>query len=86
MWWTGWPPAQPLLFTPGSGFHYSNIGYDILGLVASRAGGKPLADLYRERIFDRLGPRDRYARCRVRSRSPCPRLRHEPDRHPVRRE
>ena len=28
---------QPLLFTPGSGFHYSNIGYDILGLVAEGA-------------------------------------------------
>jgi D-alanyl-D-alanine carboxypeptidase len=43
------------LFTPGSGFHYSNIGYDVLGLIASRAGGKPLADLYRERIFEPLG-------------------------------
>ena len=46
---------QPLLFTPGLGFHYSNIGYDILGLIAARAGGKPLSELYRERLFEPLG-------------------------------
>jgi D-alanyl-D-alanine carboxypeptidase len=55
MWWIRLAAWQPLLFSPGSGFHYSNIGYDILGLVASRAGGKQLADLYRERIFEPLG-------------------------------
>jgi D-alanyl-D-alanine carboxypeptidase len=55
LWWIRLAAWQPLLFTPGSGFHYSNIGYDVLGLVASRAGGKPLADLYRERIFEPLG-------------------------------
>jgi CubicO group peptidase (beta-lactamase class C family) len=31
------------------------FGYDILGLIASRAGGKPLPALYRERIFQPLG-------------------------------
>ena len=39
----------------GHRFHYSNIGYDILGLIAGRAGGKPLPALYRERIFQPLG-------------------------------
>jgi D-alanyl-D-alanine carboxypeptidase len=53
--WIRWAAWQPLLFTPGSGFHYSNIGYDILGLVAARAGGEPLAALYRKRIFQPLG-------------------------------
>ncbi len=53
--WIRWAAWQPLLFTPGGGFHYSNIGYDILGLIAARAGGKPLAALYRERIFQPLG-------------------------------
>jgi D-alanyl-D-alanine carboxypeptidase len=52
--WAAW---QPLLFTPGNGFHYSNIGYDILGLIAVGAGGEPLAGLYRERIFEPLGLR-----------------------------
>jgi D-alanyl-D-alanine carboxypeptidase len=54
-WWIRWAAWQPLLFTPGAGFHYSNIGYDILGLIAARASGKPLADLYRERIVEPLG-------------------------------
>ena len=53
--WIRWAAWQPLLFTPRAGFHYSNIGYDILGLIAARAGGKPLAALYRERIFQPLG-------------------------------
>jgi D-alanyl-D-alanine carboxypeptidase len=53
--WIRWAAWQPLLFTPGSGHHYSNIGYDILGLVAEHAGGEPLAALYRERIFQPLG-------------------------------
>jgi D-alanyl-D-alanine carboxypeptidase len=53
--WIRWAAWQPLLFTPGSGYHYSNIGYDLLGLIAVRAGGKPLRQLYRERIFVPLG-------------------------------
>ncbi len=48
---------QPLLFTPGTQDHYSGIGYELLGLIAARAGAKPLPDLYRERIFKPLGLR-----------------------------
>lgn len=55
IWWIRFAAWQPLLFKPGSGNHYSNIGYEILGLIAAKAGGKPLADLYRERIFKPLG-------------------------------
>jgi D-alanyl-D-alanine carboxypeptidase len=55
MWWIRFAAWQPLLFTPGAGYHYSNIGYDILGLIAAHAGGKPLPTLYRERIFEPLG-------------------------------
>jgi D-alanyl-D-alanine carboxypeptidase len=55
--WIRWAAWQPLLFEPGNGYHYSNIGYDILGLVAARAGRKPLPGLYRERIFRPLGLR-----------------------------
>jgi len=40
---------------PGSCYHYSDIGYVILGLIAEKAGGKSLHGLFRERIFDRLG-------------------------------
>jgi D-alanyl-D-alanine carboxypeptidase len=54
MWWVRWAAWVPLLYEPGTQSHYSNIGYDLLGLVASRAGGKPFAQLYRERIFEPL--------------------------------
>lgn len=53
--WVRWAAWQPLLFAPGAGYHYSNIGYDILGMIAARAGRKPLPLLYRERIFQPLG-------------------------------
>jgi D-alanyl-D-alanine carboxypeptidase len=48
---------QPLLFAPGTDYHYSNVGYELLGLIAERAGGKPLAELYRQHIFEPLGLR-----------------------------
>jgi D-alanyl-D-alanine carboxypeptidase len=53
--WISWAAWQPLLFTPGAAVRYSNIGYDILGLIAARAGGEPLRTLFRERIFEPLG-------------------------------
>jgi D-alanyl-D-alanine carboxypeptidase len=46
---------QPLLSAPGSAYHHSNVGWNIAGLVAAKAGGKPLAALYRERIVEPLG-------------------------------
>ena len=55
MLWVRWAAWQPLLFPPGTLSHYSNIGYDILGLIAARAGSKPLPTLYQERIFKPLG-------------------------------
>jgi D-alanyl-D-alanine carboxypeptidase len=48
---------QPLLFAPGTRYHYSGIGYELLGLIAARAGAEPLATLYRERLFKPLGLR-----------------------------
>ena len=48
---------QPLLFAPGSRYHHSNIGWNIVGLIAAQVGGKPLPTLYRERIFQPLGLR-----------------------------
>lgn len=46
---------QPLLFQPGSDFHYSNIGFELLGLIAAQASGEAVPALYRERIFEPLG-------------------------------
>ena len=45
----------PLLWKPGTGFHYSNIGYEIAGLIAARAGGAPLGTLLAQRISRPLG-------------------------------
>jgi D-alanyl-D-alanine carboxypeptidase len=46
---------QPLVAAPGTAYHHSNIGWNIAGLIAAKAGGKPLPALYRERIFRPLG-------------------------------
>ena len=45
----------PLLWKPGSQFHYSNIGYEIAGLIAAKAGGAPLGRLLEQRISRPLG-------------------------------
>ncbi len=42
-------------FPPGSAFHYSNLGYEILGDVAEQVSGLPYAVLVKERIFAPLG-------------------------------
>jgi D-alanyl-D-alanine carboxypeptidase len=46
---------QPLLFKPGSRYHHCNTGWDIAGMIAARAAGKPLPVVYRERLFRPLG-------------------------------
>lgn len=50
MFWVRLASWQPLLYQPGS-YHYSNIGYDLLGLIAEKAGGASLPALYERRIF-----------------------------------
>lgn len=46
---------QPLLYAPGSRYRHSNIGWNIAGLIAAKAGGAPLPVLYRERLIEPLG-------------------------------
>ncbi|HEX8903302.1 MAG TPA: serine hydrolase domain-containing protein [Longimicrobiaceae bacterium] len=46
---------RPLLFDPGSGFHYSNSGYYLLGLVIERVTGQGYADYLGEQFFGPLG-------------------------------
>ncbi len=52
--WVEFAAALPLQYPPSTTFHYSNIGYDIAGLVAERAGGADLATLIRSRIIEPL--------------------------------
>jgi CubicO group peptidase (beta-lactamase class C family) len=44
-------------YAPGAHWHYSNTGYEILGMLLETLGGKPLANLVEERIFAPLGMR-----------------------------
>lgn len=45
--WTG--------FAPGEHFVYSNPGYEILGLLLEALDKRPLAEVFRERVFKPLG-------------------------------
>lgn len=49
---------QELLFAPGTGFHYSNYAFDLLGEALSNSTGKPYAQLLQERIFAPAGLKD----------------------------
>ena len=49
---------QPLVAVPGTTYHHSNIGWNVAGLIAAKAGGKPLPALYRERLFAPLDLHD----------------------------
>jgi D-alanyl-D-alanine carboxypeptidase len=46
--------ALPLLFSPGTDYHYSNIGYKTAAAIAEKASHASLADLYRRIIIDPL--------------------------------
>jgi serine-type D-Ala-D-Ala carboxypeptidase/endopeptidase len=50
--------SEPLLFAPGSAALYSNFGFDLLGAALANAGGKPYADLLKERVLEPLGMKD----------------------------
>lgn len=48
---------KPLDYEPGTRRQYSNTGYVVAGIIAERAGGKPLMQQLGERIFAPLGIR-----------------------------
>jgi D-alanyl-D-alanine carboxypeptidase len=50
--WLELAAASPLLYVPGTTWHYSNIGYMVAGLIAARAGGADLATLFNRLIID----------------------------------
>jgi D-alanyl-D-alanine carboxypeptidase len=47
--------ARPANFAPGTAFEYSNTNYVLLGLVAEKVDGKPLAQSMQDRLFGPLG-------------------------------
>jgi D-alanyl-D-alanine carboxypeptidase len=44
-------------FAPGTSWSYSNTGYILLGQIAEKATGRPIADSLRERVFTPAGLR-----------------------------
>lgn len=61
-----WTPAQVLAIAfahppnapPGTTYDYCNTNYALLGLVAEKAGGSPLAEQFHRRLFGPLGMDD----------------------------
>jgi D-alanyl-D-alanine carboxypeptidase len=49
---------HPPYFPPGAAFHYDNTNYALLGLIAEKIDGKPLASCFRDRLFGPLGMTD----------------------------
>jgi D-alanyl-D-alanine carboxypeptidase len=47
-------------FAPGEGWEYSTTNFILLGMAIEKATGKPLEQLYQERIFEPLGMQDSY--------------------------
>lgn len=47
--------SDPLLFPPGTRWSYSNVGYDLLGILVSRVTGSYFGDFIQQRIFTPLG-------------------------------
>ena len=84
--WVEFAAALPLEYPPGTTYHYSNIGYDVAGFIAERAGGADLETLLRREIIDPLrlasAAYDRHARIQRAPRAgiPC-RRRREAHRH-----
>lgn len=51
--------AVPLVTPPGERFQYSNLGYQVLGVLCSKVGGKFWGDQMQERIFAPLSMQSR---------------------------
>lgn len=46
---------HPAQFAPDTSYEYSNTNYALLGLIAEKAGGGPLAQQFHDRLFGPLG-------------------------------
>lgn len=64
-----WEPVEVLayvkehadpLFAPGKGWHYTDAGYLLVGLVVEAVTNLPLHEVYRAKVFEPLGMNDTY--------------------------
>lgn len=46
---------RPVQFAPGAAYEYSNTNYALLGLVAEKLDGKPLDQIFQDRLFGPFG-------------------------------
>lgn len=46
---------QPLLFTPGAGYEYSNVGYSLLGMIIEQVSRQSYSQFLQENIFQPAG-------------------------------
>ena len=46
---------HPPNFAPGANYEYCNTNYALLGLIAEKVAGKPLAEIFQDRLFGPLG-------------------------------
>ncbi len=51
----GYAEKADLVFTPGAGFNYSNLGYNILAYIVERVSGKSFDVVLKENILDPAG-------------------------------
>ncbi len=58
----GYPAFDPANAKDGEHYHYSysNSGYTLVGILAEQLDGKKLPEIFKERIFDRLGMHDTF--------------------------
>lgn len=47
--------AHPRDFAPGAEYMYDNTNYALLGVIAEKVGGRPLADQFKDRLFGPVG-------------------------------
>jgi len=59
-------------FPPGEGYHYSDTGYQLLGLIVESVTGRPLHEVYRELLFDPLDMNHTYMEFRETPRPAIP--------------
>lgn len=52
--------ALPLRYEPGIRYHYSSVGFDLMGIVIERISGQSLEEFFAERIFKPLEMHDSF--------------------------
>ncbi|MFF7728668.1 serine hydrolase domain-containing protein [Streptomyces sp. NPDC008001] len=53
--------GKPMEFAPGTQQHYSNIGYNVLGLLIEKVTGRTYEQELRDRVINRAGLKDTYS-------------------------